>query len=231
MKVIASWSGGKDSCLALYKAVKAGHEPVVLLNFVSEEYKRCCFHGVPMELIGAQADSLGIPLEQKAAPPTMEGYEETFKAAVRELMVKYGAEGMVFGDIYLLDHQNWVERVCREIGITMLEPLWEQPVDNIAAEFLGLGFKTTIVSAKADIHGENFVGREYSQSVIEMLRKEKACVCGENGEFHTFVFDGPLFKNKIDITRSEKVFRDGFWKHWFLDIKEFELRQPDAAKS
>jgi uncharacterized protein (TIGR00290 family) len=221
MKIISSWSGGKDSCLALHNAIKAGHEPAVLLNFVSEEYKRCCFHGVPAELIRAQADSLGIPLVQKAVPATMEGYEKAFKEAVRELVEKYGAEGMVFGDIYLLDHRSWVERVCGEIGITMIEPLWERPVEELMNEFLGLGFRTTIVSAKADIHGENFVGRELSPEVVGMLRSEKACVCGENGEYHTFVHDGPLFSKNINITRSEVVFRDGFWKHWFLDIKEF----------
>ncbi|MFH1367802.1 MAG: diphthine--ammonia ligase [Elusimicrobiota bacterium] len=221
MKVIISWSGGKDSCLALYKAIKAGHQPVVLLNYISEEHKRCCFHGVPMELIKAQADSLGIPLEQKAAPATMEGYEKMFKEAVRELMAKYDAEGMVFGDIYLLEHQSWVERVCGEIGVKMIEPLWEQPVEKLIDEFLGLGFKTTIVSAKADIHGENFVGRDMSPEIVQMLKAEKACVCGENGEYHTFVYDGPLFKNKISITKAEKTFRDGFWKHWFLDIQEF----------
>lgn len=223
MKAIVSWSSGKDSCLALHRAIKLGYEPVCLMNFVSEEYNRCCFHGIPTEVVKAQAESLNIPLFQKKVPATMEGYEVRFKETVKELMAKYSAEFIICGDIYLLEQQNWVERVCKEIGITPVEPLWQENAESLVEEFIDTGFKTMVVSAKADIFNDEFLGKTMDKNLIQYIKERKSCVCGENGEFHSFVYDGPLFKNKINITKSEKILRDGFWKHWFLDIQEFNL--------
>ncbi|MBN1823139.1 MAG: diphthine--ammonia ligase [Endomicrobiales bacterium] len=228
MKTIVSWSGGKDSSLALYKAMKAGHEPVCLLNFVSQKHGRCCFHGVPAGAVSAQAEALGFPLEQRSVPDTMEGYEKVFKETVRELMRKYGAEGMVFGDIYLLEQKSWVERVCGEIGITMIEPLWESKPEEIFKEFVSLGFKAVVVSAKADIFGGDFVGTVLDASSADAIKEKGACVCGENGEFHTFVFNGPIFSREVRITESEKVLKEGFWRHWFLDIRAFAAGDAHA---
>ncbi|MCX5782581.1 MAG: diphthine--ammonia ligase [Elusimicrobia bacterium] len=228
MKVIISWSGGKDSCLALYRTKQAGHEPVCLLNFVSEKYGRCCFHGVPAGLIKAQSDALGIPLVQKSVPDTMEGYETAFKQSVSELKDRFGAEGMVFGDIYLDEHKDWVERVCKDIGIKAIEPLWNQETEKLVAEFIDAGFETMIVSANASLLPKEIIGRNINGETLNIIRSKNVCVCGENGEFHTFVFDGPNFSKCIEITESETVLREGFWKHWFLDIKDFRLEAKDA---
>jgi len=224
LEVVASWSGGKDSCLACYKAMKRGYKIKYLLNFISKKYKRCCFHGIQRELINLQADLIGIPLFQKEVSPDMKLYEEEFKEAVNRIKKKK-VKGMVFGDVYLIDQKNWVERVCKDLKIKMIEPLWQISPEKIIEEFIHLGFKAVIVSAKAKLFDKKFIGREIDYQWLKELKKRKICPCGENGEFHTFVIDGPIFeKGKIEITKSKVVLKKGFWPHWFLDIREWQVR-------
>ena len=223
MKIISSWSGGKDSCLACYKAIKEGHRVSYLLNFISKQTKRGCFHGIDSKLMEIQSKAIGIPIFQKEVSSDMKKYEEEFKSAVSELKEKEKIEGMVFGDIYLLEQYNWVERVCGEIGMIPIEPLWNLNPKDIATDFINLGFKAIVVSAKVDLFDENFVGRQFDKETLSFLLKKNICPCGENGEFHTFVYDGPIFRKKIKITKTEKILKSGFWKHYFLDIKEYKL--------
>ena len=227
---IASWSGGKDSCFACYKALKAGYQIKYLLNFISGEYKRCCFHGIEAKLLKLQAEAVGIPLIQKEVSPDMKKYEQEFKEAVSELKSK-GARQIVFGDIYLLDQINWVERVCKDLKIKPIEPLWNIPPDKIAKDFVNNGFKTVIVSAKADLLGEEFIGKIIDENLIEKFIKRKICPCGENGEFHTFVIDGPIFKKRIEIVKSQAVLKEGFWRHWFLDIQDYQLKTKELSSA
>lgn len=217
---ISSWSGGKDSCLACYKAMKQGYRIKYLLNFVSRESKRGCFHGIEGNLLKFQADLIGIPLVQKEVSPDMKKYEEEFKAAVTELRGK-DIDTMVFGDIYLLEHESWIKRVCNDLKINALEPLWKNSPGKIIEDFVNLGFEAIIVSCKADVMGREFLGRRVDKALAEELRKKDICPCGENGEFHTLVVDGPIFSRKIEILESEPVLKQGFWKHWFLDIKRY----------
>ncbi|MHB8155438.1 MAG: Dph6-related ATP pyrophosphatase [Candidatus Omnitrophota bacterium] len=220
LKAISSWSGGKDSCLACYKAIQQGYDVKLLLNFVSRESKRGCFHGIEGRLLKFQADLIGIPLAQKEVSPDMQKYEEEFKAAVTELRGK-DIGSMVFGDIYLLEHESWIERVCKELNINALEPLWDNSPENIIDEFLKAGFKAIIVSCKADVMGKEFLGRYIDQELVAELKKKDICPCGEKGEFHTLVVDGPIFKRPIKIVEAEPIIKEGFWKHWFLDIKKY----------
>jgi len=118
---IVSWSGGKDSCLALYKAIQKGYKVSYILNFISKEFKRVSFHGTEAKLIKLQSEALEIPLLQKETTP--DGYEKEFKEAVRGLIPK-GIKGIIFGDVYLEEHKKWAERVCNELGIEAVEPLW-----------------------------------------------------------------------------------------------------------
>lgn len=224
MKLISSWSGGKDSCLALFKAIQKGYEISILLNFISEEYKRCCFHGVSNGLMNIQSEAIQIPIVQKSVPAGMKEYETQFKLAVNELK-KRKIQGMVFGDIYLEEHKIWVDRVCNDIEITPFEPLWNLPAEKVVKEFIDTGFKAIVISAKADLFEEDFLGREINYDLISEIKKKKICCCGENGEFHTFVYDGPIFKKKIIINETEKILKEGFWKHWFLDIKKYKIEQ------
>lgn len=217
---IASWSGGKDGCLAAYRAQKQGYELRYLLNFISRESKRGCFHGLAGDILRYQGELIGIPLVQWEVSPDMQKYEEEFKAAVNQFKAK-GITSMVFGDIYLEEHESWVERVCKELQITAVEPLWEVPVEKILNEFIKIGFKAVIVSCKADVMGKEYIGRMIDQSLIDELKRKGVCPCGEKGEFHTLVVDGPNFKKPLEILEAETIIKEGFWTHWFLDIKKF----------
>lgn len=218
---ISSWSGGKDSCLACYKAIQQGYKVKYLLNFISRESKRGCFHGIDGRLLKFQADLIGIPLVQKEVSPDMQKYEEEFKAAVTELRGN-DIGSMVFGDIYLLEHESWIERVCGDLNINAIEPLWNNSPDSIIDEFIKLGFKAIIVSCKADIMGKEFLGRYIDKSLVEELKKRGICPCGEKGEFHTLVVDGPIFSKPIKIVEAEPIIKESFWKYWFLDIKKYD---------
>ena len=220
LKAISSWSGGKDSCLACYKAMQQGYDVKLLLNFISRESKRGCFHGIEGRLLKFQADLIGIPLAQKEVSPDMQKYEEEFKAAVSELRGE-DIGSMVFGDIYLLEHESWIKRVCKDLNINALEPLWNNSPESIIDEFLKVGFKAIIVSCKADVMGKEFLGRYIDKELVEELKKRDICPCGENGEFHTLVVDGPIFKRPLEILEAEPIIKEGFWKHWFLDIREY----------
>lgn len=219
LTAIASWSGGKDSCLACYRAIKDGYRIQNLVNFISKVSKRCCFHGIEADLIGLQAKLIGIPLIQQEVSPDMQEYEKEFKAAVSAIK---NAQTMVFGDIYLDEHKDWVERVCGDLKIQPLEPLWNNATVDILKEFISVGFKAIVVSAQADKFSKDFVGRPVDNDFIKELTSRNICPCGENGEFHTLVIDGPIFKRGIKIRKSEPVLKEGFWKHWFLDIKEYQ---------
>jgi len=220
LEAISAWSGGKDSCLACYKAIKKGIDIKYLLNFISRESKRGCFHGIESSLLQLQAKLIGIPLVQKETTADMKKYEEEFKEAVNALKSDK-IKNMVFGDIFLLDHMNWVERVCNDLKITAIEPLWNNKPDDIVNEFIDLGFKAIVVSCQAEKLGKEFIGRQIDRPLIKEFKERGVCPCGENGEFHTLVVDGPIFKRRIEILESEPILKEGFWQHWFLDIKKY----------
>ena len=223
MKVIASWSGGKDSCFACYKALAEGYEVSHLVNFISREFRRVSFHGTRARLISQQAQAVGIPLKQYTVPPDMSLYEQTFKKLVSALK-RNGMKGMVFGDIYLQEHRDWIERVCGELGITPLLPLWGMAPERVLSEFIEAGFEAVIISAKADFFGEKWLGQRVDHSLLPDLKKleqEKGLdVCGEQGEYHTLVVDGPLFRKRVQVTHGVRVRRNGYW---FLDIPRCRL--------
>ena len=217
MTYIASWSGGKDSCFACYRAILSGYDISYLVNFISKEYKRVSFHGTEAKLIQLQSEAIRIPLLQKET--TWDGYENEFKDAVRGL-IPNGVQGMVFGDVYLQEHKDWTERVCKELGIEAIEPLWEKDPEKILIEFVDAGFEAIIVSARSDLIEEKWIGRKVDRKFLRYLKNNNIDLCGENGEYHTFVTNGPLFKKKIEITKSKTITRNGYW---FLDTIEYSL--------
>lgn len=218
MSYIGSWSGGKDSYFACYRAMCRGYDISCLVNFISKKYKRVSFHGTESKLIQLQAEALGLPLLQKET--TGNGYEQEFKEAVRSLIPK-GIKGMIFGDIYLQEHKDWVERVCGELGIEAVEPLWGEEPERILLDFINRGFEAIIVSAKADLFGEEWIGRKIDRDFFKYLKENNIDICGENGEYHTLVVDGPMFKKKIRITEKKSITREGCW---FLDTVEYSLQ-------
>jgi uncharacterized protein (TIGR00290 family) len=218
---IASWSGGKDSCLACFKAMDKGYQIGFLLNLISRKFQRCCFHGIPKKLIQLQANLMGIPLFQKEVSDDMALYEQEFKEAVTSLKSK-GSREMVFGDIYLMEHKNWVERVGQDLNIEVIEPLWGTNTLKVMEEFIDLGFKAVVVSAQASLFSKDIIGQPVDREILAILKRKGICPCGENGEYHTFVLGGPIFKKgEIRIKKSQVVFKEGFWSHWFLDIQDY----------
>jgi len=218
----ASWSSGKDSCLALYRALQEGYSVRYLVNFTSKDDTQCCFHKLPAGLMAAQATSIGIALIQKEITE----YEKEFKQTLAGLT---GVKAMIFGDIYLEEHKDWVEKTCSDIGMKAVEPLWGGNTRLLVKEFLAAGFKTVIISCQAQKMGKEFIGREVDEKLIEELEGLGVCPCGEKGEFHTFVVDGPLFSERIEITQAEPILREDHGNYWFLDIKQYKCVQKNHA--
>ena len=217
MSYISSWSGGKDSCFACYQALSEGYEISHLVNFISQEYKRVSFHGTEARLIQMQSQSLGIPVFQKETTP--DGYEREFKEAVRSLL-HHGIKGMVFGDVYLDEHKEWVERVCGELGIEAVEPLWGKSTEEILTGFIDAGFEAIVVGAQARLIDEEWLGRRVDRDFMNYLKSKNVDLCGENGEYHTLVLNGSLFKRRIEVTESRTVRRGDYW---FLDTIKYRL--------
>ncbi len=219
-QVFASWSGGKDSCLACYLATGSGLEVRYLSNMITEDGKRSWTHGQTPELLQMQAQAIGIPLLQRRTK--MADYETEFKNMILALK-QDGISGGIFGDIDLEEHRQWVERVCQEAGITAYLPLWGQRQHKILGAFIDLGFEAIVVAAKSDLFGEEILGQKVDLDFIkhlDELRKTKDITpCGESGEYHTFVVDGPLFGQRIEILETRKVSKEGTRLLEILNVK------------
>ena len=204
-KAFISWSGGKDSMLALYRAIRMVDVPY-LLNMLSEGGSVSRSHGLSAELLKAQAAAMGKVIVQE--PSTWKGYEEAFKKVVLELKGK-GITVGVFGDIELQEHRDWIERVCGDLQIEPIFPLWGIDRIELINEFISSGFRAIVVSTRAEILGEEWLGREIDwEFVKDMKAMVGVDLCGEKGEYHTFVFDGPIFLCPVgfvvgDIRREE----------------------------
>lgn len=222
MKAACSWSGGKDSALAFWRAKNQGVDISKIVNFVNSDSGRCCFHGIPVDLVKDQAKCMNIVLLQINMPEPMDSYEERFREMLRELKSS-GFQAMVFGDIYLDEHKEWIEKICGSENVEPILPLWnEKPVD-LLAQMDSIGFVSTVVSCLERL-GEGFVGRQITSELNDFFSEQQICPCGEHGEYHTVVTDSPMFFDKKIILRdTQKVLVDGFWKHWHLDIKTWSL--------
>jgi len=217
MSYAVSWSGGKDGCFACYEALNNGYDVSYLMNFISEEHRRVRSHGIDAEIIKLQAEAVDIPLLQRAT--TWNGYEEAFKEAVRTL-IPHHVKGVIFGDIHVQEHRDWVERVCKELGLEAVEPLWGRDPEKILFGFMDAGFEAIIVSAKLDLISREWVGHKVDRDFLIYLKENNIDLCGENGEYHTFVTYGPIFKKRVRIQKSKTARRDN---HWFLETVECSL--------
>lgn len=215
-KVIVSSSGGKDSNLALYKAIEMGYEVACIINTVSSDYQRVRFHGVRADVIEKQAAALEIPILQIETTP--ENYRGSYIENVKQLLVGQKIEGLVFGDIHLQDCFDWAKNICNELGVELIEPLWQISPEDILKEFINSDFEAVVVSTQENILDKNWVGRKLDGAFLQDISKLKGVdVCGENGEYHSLVLNGPTFKKKLRVTKSDKVLINGYW---FLDVRE-----------
>lgn len=220
MKVVAAWSGGKDSCFAYYKAAKSGLDVTSLVTFMQNE-KQSNFHGIRADLLDAQAQALDMPLVKFVTTP--ETYEKRFKEALVGFKAQ-GVTGLVTGDIYeVAEHEeHWLERVCKEIGYTPVRPLWQGDTKQIFKDYISTGFKSTVVRTKLSLLGEEWLGRQLDERfLIDILNVPNVDPCGEGGEYHTVVTDGPIFRNRISLLETKKSSQGNFGH---LDIVRFEVK-------
>jgi uncharacterized protein (TIGR00290 family) len=216
-KILLAWSGGKDSALALHELKKsADAEVTALLTTVTEGFDRISMHGVRRKLLTAQAEALRLPLEEICIPQkcSNEIYEERMRQALEKSQLE-GVSATAFGDLFLQEIRSYREKRMAMIGMEAIFPLWDRNTGDLAQEFVRLGFRATIVCVDTEVLGSEFAGREYDEGFIRDL-PPGIDPCGENGEFHTFVYDGPIFSKPVQVLKGEKVLRDN--RFFYCDL-------------
>lgn len=223
-QVVMSWSGGKDSACALDELLSGGEfEVVALLTSVSSEYRRISHHGVREELLEAQADAIGIPLD-KVYLPSVDGKacsNDVYEGIMGAVMAKYKARGVelvAFGDLFLEDLRAYRERNLAKAGMSGIFPLWKRDTAGLAREVIARGFKGYLSCVEGRV-GPGFVGRAYDDDLLKDLPPGVE-PCGEYGEFHSFVWDGPVFSSPVEITVGDIVIRDGRYYADLLRLNE-----------
>lgn len=223
-----NWSGGKDSSFTLYKVLQADtFEVKALLTNISEEYERISMHGVRKELLIAQAQQLNIPLHTLSLPKgiEMEAYGKLVNSKIAEFK-RAGIDTAIFGDIFLEDLRKYREDQLAKVGIKAAFPIWKKDTRELVEEFIELGFKAYVVCCNARLMGKEFVGCLIDEDFLANLPKE-VDPCGENGEFHSYVFDGPIFQEEIKVKVGEKILRsyqkeeeETNWdsEYWYCDL-------------
>lgn len=214
--ILMCWSGGKDSALALQAMLR---DPAVrvaaLLTTVTEGYERISMHGVRRALLEEQAGAIGLPLEQVRIP--MQASNASYEAAMRALLLRYQARGVsrvVFGDLFLEDIRRYREANLAALNMRGIFPLWLKDTRQLAREFIAAGFRAILVCVDPKQLDPSFCGRAFDASLLAEL-PDSVDPCGERGEFHTFVYDGPIFRRPVACVTGAVVQRDGFW---FCDL-------------
>jgi uncharacterized protein (TIGR00290 family) len=218
---LCSWSGGKDSCLALHRALRAGGRCAGLFTMLDEAGARSRSHGLRPEVLQAQADALGLPLHTARA--SWQGYEAAFVEGLRAATA--AASTVVFGDIDLEPHRAWEEKVAAAAGLRAELPLWQWPRRALLEEFLDAGFEALIVAARESRLDRSCLGRRLDPALIAWIESQGADACGEEGEFHTLVVDGPLFRHRLEVAQEEASLHGGVW---CLDLAPAEKSRSEG---
>jgi len=218
-KIVFCWSSGKDSSMALYEVFKQEKRYSVekLLTTVSFDYDRVCMHGVRNELLKKQADAIGIPLEEVVINSSSSNtvYEIAMEKSLLNLK-KAGISTIAFGDIYLEELKEYRVKNMEKIGFKTLFPLWKRDTVELAKTFIEVGFKAIVTCVDTNILAASYAGRIYDSKFLADL-PSSVDPCGENGEFHTFVYEGPIFKKKLLVEVGETVVRDN--RFAFCDLR------------
>ncbi|MDM1072163.1 adenine nucleotide alpha hydrolase [Empedobacter brevis] len=203
-KAVFNWSGGKDSALALQKVLEGKEfEVIALLTTITAETNTSSIHGIPLELLKKQVESIGIPLYLVALTKDIKTYEDEMLKAVNHFK-QLGVAHFIFGDIFLTDVKNYRESKLLPLGIEVVEPLWGKTSLEVMDEFLKSGIKSKIIVTQADKLDQSFIGRDLDRSVIDSFPMN-VDVCGENGEYHTLSYAGDLFKTPFDFAILQTV--------------------------
>jgi uncharacterized protein (TIGR00290 family) len=212
-KGFCSWSGGKDSCLSLYRAMKKGIKVEYLFTMFKEDGLRSRGHGLKPEIIKKYAELFDMNLVYGKA--TWGEYEEIFKEKMSYLENK-GVNIGIFGDIDLIDHREWVMKACSHTNMEVYHPLWQEARRKIIEEFVDEGFQSIIVTLNGDLMPKEYLGRVFDKSLIQEFEDLGIDPCGENGEFHTAVIDGPIFKTPLKLKKKEMI---KIQNYWMLDLE------------
>ena len=219
-RVLFCWSGGKDSALALYEIIQGQiYEVVSLLTTVTEDYNRVSMHSTPRVLLEQQAECLGLPLEIVYIPKDCSIKE--YGARMQETLTRFKQDGVlsvVFGDIFLEDVRKYRENNLVKIEMQAVFPLWGRDTVTLAQTFVALGFEAITTCIDSRVLDKGFIGRTIDESFLSEL-PPGVDPCGENGEYHSFVLNGPVFKERVDCTHGEVVLRDSFC---FCDLLQKE---------
>lgn len=213
-RIVCSWSGGKDSCLALDRAIRGGARPVCLATMFTEDGERSRSHGLSRGVIEAQAAAISLPLLSRSA--SWDDYEAAMVDLLCEAQQQHGATAGVFGDIDIPRHRQWEEMVCQRAGLAALLPLWQEERLALLAEWWQRGFEARIVVVREGVLDRRFLGRTLDLQAADEITAAGADACGENGEFHTVVTSGPLFHQPIRLICGQQVLRSGCW---FQDVR------------
>ena len=208
--VLMAWSGGKDSAVALHELQCAGRRITGLMTMVAGDADAVSVHGVPRELTRRQAEALGLPLHEVVLP--IQPSNATYEAAIGRLFAEQQAAGVTtvaFGDLFLEDIRAYRDGLCARLGMTPIYPVWGRPTRTFAADCIARGFRTVLCCVDLARLDLGFAGRAFDGALLADL-PEGVDPCGENGEFHTFVFDAPNFAGPIPISLGERIVRDGF---------------------
>lgn len=207
---VVSWSSGKDSAWALLEARKSGLDVVGLLTTITEPYERVSMHGVRLSLLAAQVERLGLPLYTVGlpAPCTNDIYQELMATVLSELRSK-GIGRVVFGDLFLEDVREYREEQMQHSGLEPVFPLWHRPTPVLAREMIAGGLEAILTTVDPEQLDSSFAGRRYDHALLNDLPQE-IDPCGERGEFHTVVTNGPMFSSPIPVTIGQTVTREGF---------------------
>ena len=216
-KVIVSWSGGKDSAFALHELQKSKrYDPVSLLTTVTEGYDRVSMHGVRNSLLELQARSIGLPLETISI--SKNSSNEEYESKMMDTLTRFAALGIssvAFGDIFLEDLKKYREEKLARLNMSGVFPIWKRDTSKLAREFINMGFKAILTCVDSKYLNEKFAGRCFDEDLLLELPKS-VDPCGENGEFHSFVFDGPVFKRRITFNKGNVVLRDS--RFYYCDL-------------
>lgn len=201
-KAVFNWSGGKDSALALWKVIQSKEfEVIALLTTINEETRASSVHSIPLEVLSKQALSIGIPLYTVLFAKDLANYDDKMRETVNHFK-EQGVTHFIFGDIFLADIKTYRESKLNPLGIEVVEPLWNLSSAEVMHDFLNSGIKSKIIVTQASILDSTFIGKDLDQSAIESFPVNMD-ICGENGEYHTLAYTGPLFKNNIDFSISQ----------------------------
>jgi len=206
-KFVASYSGGKDSVLAIYKTVLQGMIPLALITTFNTDKKRSYFHGIPEPVLNSISNSVGVPVWY--VKTNGDKYIENFEMKLRSAK-EQGAETCVFGDIDIEGHLKWCTERCENAGIEPLFPLYGKSRESVVNDFIESGFTAHLTIIDTSRITEDLLGKQLTKETLKEIKAQGADICGENGEYHTFVSDGPIFKKPVDYSFGERIMENSY---------------------